>query len=106
MKKTLVIFAIGLASINMSFASKPPILTKEIKEKVTFGSYADEIDNYNQTFLVVNFNILKGKIKINNIKGSGSQNLKRHIITKLTHLSIESNYDNTKEYTYKFIFKK
>ena len=106
MKKIIATLAIMISVSSLSFATKNPSLAKEIKEKVTININNYEIDNFNKTFLTVKFKILNGKIKINKINGSTSHKFNKQIINKLTHLNIESIYENEKEYTYKFILKK
>ena len=106
MKKLLVVFAIGLSSMSVSYALNYPTLSKEIKQKITDDISYKHIDINNQSFLVVNFSIINGKIRVDKIKGSSNQKIRKYIINKLIHLSIESSYDTNKEYAYKFIFKK
>ena len=101
MKKIIVIIAIGISSVSMSFATKPITLANEIKQKVFTNLKSNEKEKFNKNYVIVNFKIIDGKIKVSEINSSSLQ-MKNFIINKLNQIKINSNYEENKTYKYKF----
>lgn len=97
--------ALGLALIGalgmMSFSTKGPNLSKELKSKIKVHNPL----NFNQKdFVLVSFHIQEGQIVIDQMNGS-NDHLKEEIKEQLSTLNVKSNYQENKSYQYKFTFK-
>ena len=103
MKKVVVAFIASFIVSSVSFAGSNPDLQNELYNKVSIELGSIELDD--QDYVLVNFNIIDGDVKIENISSTQSE-LRNLIIIELMKLSIESNYDSEKTYTYKFTFEK
>lgn len=107
MKKIIITFAIALTSFLGSFASNPPTLINEIKQKVTVSINNVNLTEYDeQSYLALSFKILNGKVKLYSVKGSSNSKLKRIVLNKLIKMNINSSYEEGKLYNLKFNFKK
>lgn len=104
MKKALVLMVVSVFSINFSFASSNPNLTKEIERKLyvdlSYVNWNEEI----QEVVIVEFKVVDGQISIQKIQGT-NERLNPQIERKLEALCLHSDYDERELYTYKFTFE-
>ena len=103
MKKVVVAFIASLLMVSSSFAISSPELQNELHEKLSIE--LGDIELNAEDYVLVNFNIVDGRVKIENISSTKSA-LRNLIIIELMKLSIESSYDTEETYTYMFTFEK
>ena len=95
---------VSVFSINFSFASSNPDLTKEIERKLyvdlSFLNWNEEIKDD----VIVEFKVVEGQIMIQKIQGK-NESLNQQIERKLEGLCLTFDYDERELYTYKFTFE-
>ena len=103
MKKLIFIVAILVSNISLGAGVQP--LKEEINNKLILDLSEVNLDENNQDFVVVNFQICNGEIEISEITGTQNQ-LVEKVKRKLSQLNIEANYNESFLYQYKFTFEK
>jgi len=103
MKK--LIFIISILASNICLGAGTPPLKEEITKKLILDLSKVELDENHQDFVIVNFHIYNGEIKIAEITGSQKQLIQK-VKSKLSQLNIEQECDEGKLYRYKFTFSK
>ncbi|MDX2360989.1 MAG: hypothetical protein QNK23_09295 [Crocinitomicaceae bacterium] len=105
MKKWIVVLVVGLVSMSMSFAANKPKLKQEIQEKVRIDLSDIYLDEFNQDYVIVSFQIINDEIKIQEINGTSAE-LKERIIEELCEIKVDAEYEEGETYFFKFTFKK
>ena len=103
MKKLIFIVAILIS--NLSFGAGGQPLKNEITNKLILDLSKIELHKNHEDFVVVNFYISNGEIKITDITGTQKELIQK-VKSKMSTLKIQQAYEEGVIYRYKFTFEK
>lgn len=103
MKMSVLVAMLFMGITSFAGNGEPGGLLKELKKKVSVDLNGMEINKTKKDYVIVSFRIVDGEIKILEVNGTNKY-LKDKMIEKLCSLNVESTYDPSKTYNYKFTF--